>query len=184
MGAISVTLEECMNKTANILTKPRDYMSIVKRLTFNLQNNGELRSQVAHGRMPPAVLVMLNPKELATKDLKQMRQGTVVVYKTKQEQRAETAIAAGVKNAGISMYTCPKCESRNCDSFAMQTRGADEPMTIFVTCVRRPEKTNVCALWVLLVVSKHKCLWFCNEFVLFLIWWVFCDGTNFGIALF
>jgi|TARA_B110000090_G_scaffold175381_1_gene197491 transcription elongation factor S-II len=102
---------------------------------FNLQQNDELRGQVARGEIPAYALVEMKPEELATKDIKQMRQGLVVVYKTKQEQRMETSIQAGVKNAGISMYTCPKCESRNCDSFAMQTRGADEPMTIFCTCL-------------------------------------------------
>ena len=141
IGAIAVLLEECMNRQANVDVRPRDYMSIVKRLTFNLQNNHDLRSRVVFGLLPPHVLVMLNPAELATKDVQQMRQDAGEHDKGKrrsnwkQANAKEIAAEAGVKNAGVSMYECPGCGSRNCDSFAMQTRGADEPMTIFCTCL-------------------------------------------------
>ena len=32
-------------------------------------------------------------------------------------------------------YTCRKCKSNNCTYYEMQTRSADEPSTIFVTCL-------------------------------------------------
>jgi DNA-directed RNA polymerase subunit M/transcription elongation factor TFIIS len=33
------------------------------------------------------------------------------------------------------LYTCYKCKSKKCITSQLQTRGADEPMTIFVTCL-------------------------------------------------
>ena len=33
------------------------------------------------------------------------------------------------------IYTCRKCKNKKCTTIQMQTRGSDEPMTIFVTCL-------------------------------------------------
>lgn len=33
-----------------------------------------------------------------------------------------------------TMYECPKCGARKCTFYEQQTRGGDEPMTIFITC--------------------------------------------------
>ena len=37
--------------------------------------------------------------------------------------------------ASTNMYTCRKCKSSRCTYYEMQTRSADEPSTIFVTCL-------------------------------------------------
>lgn len=39
--------------------------------------------------------------------------------------------------ASTDMFTCPKstCRSKRCTYYQMQTRSADEPMTIFITCL-------------------------------------------------
>ncbi len=37
--------------------------------------------------------------------------------------------------ASTNMYTCRKCKSTRCTHYEMQTRSADEPATIFVTCL-------------------------------------------------
>jgi len=37
--------------------------------------------------------------------------------------------------ASTDMYTCRKCKSKRCTYYEMQTRSADEPATIFVTCL-------------------------------------------------
>ena len=37
--------------------------------------------------------------------------------------------------ASTDMFKCSKCQSKNCTYYEMQTRSADEPATIFVTCL-------------------------------------------------
>ena len=37
--------------------------------------------------------------------------------------------------ASTDMYTCKKCRSKKCTYYELQTRSADEPATIFVTCL-------------------------------------------------
>ena len=51
----------------------------------------------------------------------------------KQANAAELNKIAGIKKQK-SMFKCPKCGSVKVDSFPLQTRSADEPMTIFCTC--------------------------------------------------
>ena len=38
-------------------------------------------------------------------------------------------------NISTDMYKCNKCRKNNCTYYQAQTRGADEPMTTFVTCL-------------------------------------------------
>jgi DNA-directed RNA polymerase subunit M/transcription elongation factor TFIIS len=37
--------------------------------------------------------------------------------------------------ASTAMFTCSRCKSKNCTYYEMQTRSADEPATIFITCL-------------------------------------------------
>jgi len=37
--------------------------------------------------------------------------------------------------ASTDMYTCKKCKSKKCTYYELQIRSADEPATIFVTCL-------------------------------------------------
>jgi len=60
-----------------------------------------------------------------------------------KEKRAKEAAWAreaarsdiGMSQAATDMFQCEMCKSRRCVYFQQQTRGADEPMTIFVTCL-------------------------------------------------
>ena len=39
------------------------------------------------------------------------------------------------QQASTDMFTCKKCKSKRCTYYELQTRSADEPATIFVTCL-------------------------------------------------
>ena len=43
-------------------------------------------------------------------------------------------------NISTDMYKCNKCGKNNCTYYQAQTRGADEPMTTFVTCLNCNKK--------------------------------------------
>merc|ERR1712166_1697570 len=64
---------------------------------------------------------------------KSINQSLIVL--TKAEADAMRKEEAGVANGGLNMYQCLDCESKNCTSFQMQTRGAGEPMTVFCSCL-------------------------------------------------
>jgi DNA-directed RNA polymerase subunit M/transcription elongation factor TFIIS len=56
--------------------------------------------------------------------------------KIKIEQMKKQAVQLNVTD----MFKCMRCFKRNCTYFELQTRSADEPMTIFVTCLECGKK--------------------------------------------
>lgn len=58
-------------------------------------------------------------------------------WKEQLELKAKRDIAKFTNNikASTDMFTCKKCKSKKCTYYELQTRSADEPATIFVTCL-------------------------------------------------
>lgn len=52
----------------------------------------------------------------------------------KKIQRDKTRYDTQIE-AATDTFTCRKCKSNKCTYYQMQTRSADEPMTIFVSCI-------------------------------------------------
>lgn len=57
----------------------------------------------------------------------------------KKEQRDKEQFEPRL-NISTDMYKCNKCGKNNCTYYQAQTRGADEPMTTFVTCINCGKK--------------------------------------------
>ena len=55
--------------------------------------------------------------------------------KNKFEQKVE---------AMTDSFTCRKCKSNECTYYQMQTRSADEPMTVFLQCVNCGNRWKTC----------------------------------------
>jgi DNA-directed RNA polymerase subunit M/transcription elongation factor TFIIS len=52
------------------------------------------------------------------------------------DKKKERDAAYGCKpKANTSLYKCGKCRSQECHFYQLQTRSADEPMTVFVRCL-------------------------------------------------
>ena len=84
--------------------------------------------------LSPKALVTLDPKELASTQKKAERD------KTQQDnlnsRRTDWLLDRQKETStGKGFFTCGKCHSKNTTYFQMQTRGADEPMTNFITCI-------------------------------------------------
>jgi DNA-directed RNA polymerase subunit M/transcription elongation factor TFIIS len=47
----------------------------------------------------------------------------------------EQRLLEGNRAAATDQFICPRCHKRQCTYYEMQTRSADEPMTIFIQCV-------------------------------------------------
>ena len=83
----------------------------------------------------------MEPSELATDEARDAKHEAMEYDKGARRSNWKQANAALMaKQAGgvleDSMYKCPKCGSRKVTNFAMQTRSADEPMTVFCTCLK------------------------------------------------
>jgi transcription elongation factor S-II len=52
-----------------------------------------------------------------------------------EQMKRETAALEGSKEEGCDMFKCKRCGKSRTRYFELQTRSADEPMTIFIRCL-------------------------------------------------
>jgi transcription elongation factor S-II len=83
--------------------------------------------------------VRLHEGEFAVGELATMGFSTLCPEKWKdlveKEMKREAKMLEVDKSMATDMFRCSKCGKRQCTYYEMQTRSADEPMTIFVRCL-------------------------------------------------
>ena len=76
--------------------------------------------------MTPQQLAFMTHQEMYPELWKELIEQKMKRDESKMTQRLE---------ASTDMFTCKKCKSKRCTYYELQTRSADEPATIFVTCL-------------------------------------------------
>lgn len=96
------------------------YLQKYRSILYNIQRN---RNILKFGSKK---LVEMSPQELAPEvwetsiaSVERKRRGMVILVEDEEHE---------------GLYKCPRCKSKNTSFYSLQTRGADEPMTNFVTC--------------------------------------------------
>ena len=89
-------------------------------------NNLRLLRRVQEGEFPLSALPTLTPYEMYPENW--------FMLKDKLVQR-EQKILEGNKSRATDQFKCRRCQKRECTYYELQTRSADEPMTIFITCL-------------------------------------------------
>jgi transcription elongation factor S-II len=109
-----------------------EYEQRSRQISINLNpksyvKNTYLYPLVVSGEITPAQLVHLSPQELFPEKWEQaIRENKELLQKQVEGSKAR---------ATTDMFVCPKCKKRETTYYEQQTRGADEPMTKFITCV-------------------------------------------------
>lgn len=101
------------------------YLDRLRSIYINLQNE-ELLEQLINGEITPHVLAFMTHQEMNTGHWKEL-----IEQKIKRDANKYTTQI----QASTDMFTCRKCKSKRCTYYELQTRSADEPATIFVTCL-------------------------------------------------
>jgi transcription elongation factor S-II len=101
------------------------YLDRLRSIYINLQNT-ELLKQLNTGEITPHVLAFMTHQEMNKEQWK-----VLIEQKTKRDANKYTTQI----QASTDMFTCRKCKSKRCTYYELQTRSADEPATIFVTCL-------------------------------------------------
>jgi transcription elongation factor S-II len=120
-------------KIFDIIPEKTKYINRCKAIVSNLKDpdNEEFRVNILSGKLSPEILAKMEVTEMASRKKKNER--------TQMEEEAFSAMRSdwNQKHAIISegMYTCRKCKGKRTTSQEIQMRSADEPMTIFITCV-------------------------------------------------
>jgi transcription elongation factor S-II len=101
------------------------YLDHLRSIFVNLRN-GKLIQMVTNGEIKAHELAFMTHHEMKPEKWDEMIKAKSIRDKSKFEQNIE---------ASTDTFTCRKCRSKKCTYYQMQTRSADEPMTVFVTCL-------------------------------------------------
>jgi transcription elongation factor S-II len=101
------------------------YLDRLRSLYLNLKNE-ELLSQLKNKDITPQSLAFMTHQEMNPEHWR--------VLIDKKIKRDANKYTTNIK-ASTDMFTCKKCKSKRCTYYELQTRSADEPATIFVTCL-------------------------------------------------
>jgi transcription elongation factor S-II len=102
------------------------YLDRLRSIYLNLKNNTELVSQIKSHDITPQNLAFMTHQEMNPQHWSKL-----IEQKAKRDaNKFNTNV-----QASTDMFTCKKCKSKKCTFYEMQTRSADEPATIFITCI-------------------------------------------------
>jgi len=107
------------------------YREIVRSVFSNIHpespvKNRRLLTRVSDGEFPLHTIPLMTSYEMFPEKWFELRD--------KQLQR-EQKILEGNKSRATDQFKCRRCSKRECTYYELQTRSADEPMTIFITCL-------------------------------------------------
>jgi transcription elongation factor S-II len=101
------------------------YIDRLRSIINNL-SNAEIVAQLKSSELSVQTLAFMTHQEM-----KPERWAELISKKIKRDaSKFDVNI-----EASTDMYKCKKCHSKKCTYYEMQTRSADEPATIFVTCL-------------------------------------------------
>jgi transcription elongation factor S-II len=101
------------------------YLDHLRSIYVNLKNNN-LVDMVSSGEIKAHEIAFMTHQEMSPEKWEELLKAKSISDKNKFEQNLEAA---------TDTFKCRKCHSKKCTYYQMQTRSADEPMTIFVTCI-------------------------------------------------
>jgi len=119
----------------------KGYQNKTRKIFFSLKSNAELRQDLLSAHLSVTELLQLPNEQLATRAKREQAQ------KEREEMmmakrndyftitRTQTMLDNGLDPDAGGEHTCSKCKGQKTSSYALQTRSADEPMTVFVTCL-------------------------------------------------
>jgi transcription elongation factor S-II len=105
----------------------RLYVDHLRSIYFNLKNEeNDLLSQLKSGELLPETVAFMTHQEFCPNKWEHLIE--------KKRKRDLHKFTNNIESS-TDMFTCKKCHSKKCTYFELQTRSADEPSTIFITCL-------------------------------------------------
>lgn len=101
------------------------YLDRLRSIYMNLKND-DLLQLVQCGEITPQTLAFMTHQEMNPERWKEAIDRKIKRNASKYTTNME---------ASTDMFTCRKCKSKRCTYYELQTRSADEPATVFITCL-------------------------------------------------
>ena len=102
------------------------YLSRMRSMLTNMNKDKEFLDQIKTNQITPDVLALMTHQEMCPEQWRERIERKIKIDQSHFQTNIE---------ASTDMFTCKKCKSKRCTFYEMQTRSADEPATIFITCL-------------------------------------------------
>jgi len=102
------------------------YNARLKTFIYNIDNNTDFKMQIEQNHISNEHLSTVTHQEINPEHWK--------LKIDKKINRDRSRFSTNIE-ASTDMFQCRKCKSKRCTYYEMQTRSADEPATIFITCL-------------------------------------------------
>lgn len=128
-GIYNYTIKEANNR--KIIKKWENphfvqiYTDHLRSIYINLKNP-ELLNQIKNDEITPQSLAFMTHQEMNPNAWRKLIDDKIKRDANKYSNNMQ---------ASTDMFTCKKCRGKRCTYYELQTRSADEPSTIFVTCL-------------------------------------------------
>jgi transcription elongation factor S-II len=122
---------KCENTSDKKPELDESYTNRVLEILHNIKDdkNEEFRQKIVNGEISPEELSTMDENDMVNKSKRKEIQLKINnKINSLREDSQKITVEEGI-------YKCSKCGSRKTTQYEMQTRSADEPMTIFITCV-------------------------------------------------
>lgn len=128
-GIFNYTVRECnFKKLVKKWENPAFTQIYIDRLrmVFNNLSSSTIVAGLTSGDILPQTVAFMTHQEIQPD-----KWNPLIDKKTKRDaSKCDKKVGAST-----AMFTCSRCKSKNCTYYEMQTRSADEPATIFITCL-------------------------------------------------
>ena len=110
------------------------YLDHLRSIYSNLKNE-KLTQMVVNGEIKAHEIAFMAHHEMMPEKWADLIKAKSIRDKNKFEQKIESM---------TDTFTCKKCKGKQCTYMQVQLRSADEPMTIFVTCILCGNRWKTC----------------------------------------
>jgi len=107
------------------------YMRKLRHICLNLHPDTYIQNKSLYDRLQKKEFTLEEIINLNETELFPERNKELAEKMFQREQR----LMEGNKSAATDQFHCPRCHKRQCTYYELQTRSADEPMTVFIQCV-------------------------------------------------
>ena len=129
-NAVLMSCMACERYWSNALLRSK-YVQKIMSIKFNVTNpaNPTLRERVLDGSITPKKLATMTPYEMFPSKWQPLFEASA--YRQMRRQ-----LTTDIDTIPDGQIQCSKCRSRKTQFYEVQTRSADEPATIFVSCLK------------------------------------------------
>ena len=107
------------------------YLSTARSIVGNLQPNSYIQNKTLFTRFKSGEITLEELTNFNFNDLYPELWKDLSMRQFEREKR----LLEGNKSMATDQFFCKRCKKRECTYYELQTRSADEPMTIFIQCV-------------------------------------------------